>query len=186
MVYCVHVCWEHISAGFQLGHQHLGFDRCGPDQETELQGCVAGAAARRCSQQVTGQGDMAAACCVSAAARQPDQAVARRLERPLFALPENQQESLEHPQRPHPPTTAQRDELSGAGDCIWASEHDVITIDSSQLPSAEASKPHTADDDAIVIDDDTSSGRSSARSSSSDSADNAALSPPTPSPRVSS
>ncbi len=67
------------------------------------------------------------------------------------------------------------------GDCAWASEHDVITLDSSQPPSAEASRPHRADDDAIEIDDDSSSGRSSAGS-----ADDAALSPPTPSPRVSS
>ena len=149
-------------------------------------------AARRCGQQGTSRGaslqpDVAAACCVSAAARQPDQAGARRLERPLFALPEAEQRSLEHSQRPQHDSAAQHDALSGAGDCAWASEHDVITLDSSQPPSAEASKPQTVEDDAIEVDDNSSSGRSNARSSSSaESADDAALSPPTPSPRVSS
>lgn len=132
------------------------------------------------------QAGMAAECCNSAAARQPDQA-AIRLKRPLFTSPKAQGESLGHSQQPQSPSKAQSSELEDLGNTGWASEHDVITAGSWQPPLAGVNNPHITvleeDDDIDVVDELPSS--SITRSSSAETYDDAALSPSTPSPRVS-
>ena len=128
--------------------------------------------------------DMPAACCGAAAARQPDQAAARRLERPLFTAPEDQRKSLDRNAQPKPCCTAQPDELKDLGSCGWASEHDVVTVGSWRPPSSGVRHPHMQECDSIELVDGSTS-KSDSRRTSFDNADEAALSPPTPSPRAS-